>query len=134
MNLNILAVQALVKCIVILAMGLFIYFQNRESQLNRLFALLCLSLGLWAGAGFMEAGAPAAGQAHYWHKIEGLFMMWPAPIVLHFTLIFTGRGEWLKHKSVYLLMYLPPVVFLVVDFSTNLISREPVKKFGGYTH
>jgi len=55
-------------------------------------------------------------------------------LYFHFVLIFTKRDAWLNLKSTYVLLYLPPLIFLYLFLTTDLIyGQQLVKRSWGYT-
>ena len=57
-----------------------------------------------------------------------------ASLYFHFILVFTKRETFLKRKSTYVLLYLPPLIFLYLFLTTDLIyGQQLVKRSWGYT-
>jgi hypothetical protein len=64
----------------------------------------------------------------------GIGWCFMASLYFHFVLIFTKRETFLKRKSTYVFLYLPPLIFLYLFLTTDLIyGQQLVKRSWGYT-
>jgi len=103
-------------------------------MLNRVFSLFAFSLAIW---GISEVGhrvAESPEVAYLWMQGGGIGWCFMASLYFHFVLIFTKRETFLKRKSTYLFLYLPPLVFLYLFLTTDLIyGQQVVKRSWGYT-
>lgn len=129
----IFALFSLLSAILCWTLGIYVYSRNPKSSVNRIFALFSLSLFYWSFAEFMLRQADTFETAYLWLKISSF---WPFIIALlfHFGLIFAERQKLLSNKLAYLLIYLPALLFSLVELTTNLMSGDPVKKYWGYTY
>jgi PAS domain S-box-containing protein len=78
---------------------------------------------------FMYRQAESLSAAAFWLKMSSI---WPfnLALLLHFTLLFTGRGNLLQRKRSYFLIYLPALLFSIGAF----LFTEPIKEYWGYTY
>lgn len=129
---SILAFSSLVNCFAILGLGEFIFLKDRKSPLNRVFAALCAAAGAWAFIEFMYRQASTYAMADYWVHVYAIAWPFVTPISLHFALIFTKKTKWLQKKMTYVLIYLPPLAFSIIDLNTRIITPGPVKLPWGY--
>ena len=92
---------------------------------------IMLANAYWAFCQFMLTESISFDSAAFWAKS---IFLWPflVAFMLHFTLVFT-ESDLLKHKLVYLALYLPAIVFSLIDLTTNWISSAPVLMPWGYT-
>ena len=114
-------------------LGNFIYHKNSKSQLNIMIALLCILVGFLAFAEFQYRQTTDFETAYLWLKISGLWPFVPA-ILLHISLIFTGKTNILKNKFTYLLIYLPALIISFYAIDTNLLLQGILKEYWGWTY
>lgn len=84
----------------------------------------------WAFCTFGKTQADSLNAAFLWSKA---LSFWPflVPLMLHFTLAFT-ESDLLKKKLIYVALYLPALLFSVLDLATNWISGTVVLMPWGY--
>jgi PAS domain S-box-containing protein len=92
--------------------------------------LTMLANAYWALCTFMKASSATAENALLWSKV---LSFWPflVPLMLHFTFVFT-ESDLLKNKLTYAALYLPALLFSLVDLTTDSISDMPILKPWGY--
>ena len=97
-------------------------FLKRKSELNKIFMLLCLVIGLWNIHEFGLYIAPGRLFAIYWARIFGLGMMLIPPVFFHFVMTFTGdstkKAKWIVFGS-----YLIGFTFVIL-FWTGLLVND----------
>jgi PAS domain S-box-containing protein len=122
-----LSLSASMTCAVL---GIIVFLINRKKLLNKLFLLAAVAGFYWAFTEFMMWQANSFEMASFWNKMG---VIWPffAVLVLHFSLVYT-ESNWLKNKFIYLLLYLPAVLFAVTDLTTDLINGPPIMEYWGY--
>ena len=115
-------------------LGVYILVKGPKRTLNRVFSLFAFSLAIW---GFSEVGHRVADSpevAYLWMRGGGIGWCFMASLYFHFVLIFTKRENFLKRKSTYVFLYLPPLIFLYLFLTTDLIyGQQIVKRSWGYT-
>jgi PAS domain S-box-containing protein len=84
----------------------------------------------WAFCTFGKTQAGSIDAAFLWSKA---LSFWPflVPVMLHFTLAFT-ESDLLKRKSVLLMLYLPALLFSVLDLTTDWITGTLMLAPWGY--
>ncbi len=130
-KLNIFAVLTLFASIISLTLGATICFLKKKTSLNRLFALVFLVNAYWAFGEFMLGQASTLGMAIFWSKVISFYPFFIA-LLFQCILIFT-ESNLLKSKWTYVVLYLPPLVFSIINLTTNLIETTPVLESWGYT-
>ena len=114
-------------------LGNFIYHKNSKSQLNIMIGILCFVVGFLAFAEFQYRQTTDFQTAYLWLKVSGLWPLVP-PILLHISLIFTGKTEILKNKFTYLLLYVPAIIISFYAMDTNLLLQGIIKEYWGWTY
>jgi len=122
-----LSLAASVTCI---SLGVVVYSFNRRALLNKLFLMTSFFAFFYAFTEVMMWQASSFESAYFWNKMGSV---WPFFVVsvVHFALVFTG-SSWLKNKLIYLLLYLPAVLFWIIEISTDLINGPPIMQYWGY--
>lgn len=117
-----------------LLLGVYILLKGPKRILNRVFSLFAFSLAIW---GISEVGhrvADSPDVAYVWMRGGGIGWCFMGSLFLHFVLIFTKREAILSRQSTYVFLYLPPLIFLYLFLTTNLIyGQQIVKRTWGYT-
>lgn len=114
-------------------LGNFIYHKNSKSQLNVMIALLCFLVGFLAFAEFQYRQTTDFQTAYLWLKISGFWPLVP-PLILHISLIFTGKTEILKKTYAYILLYVPALIIAFYAINTNLLLQGILKEYWGWTY
>ena len=128
------ALQSFVTGFFNLVLGVYILLKGPKRTLNRVFSLFAFSVAIW---GISEVGhrvAESPEVAYLWMRGGGIGWCFMGSLFLHFVLIFTKREAILSKKSTYVFLYLPPLIFLYLFLTTNLIyGQQIVKRDWGYT-
>jgi len=102
-------------------LGLLV-FLRRKSEINRIFMLLCVTIGIWNIHEFGLYIAPDALFAMYWARIFGLGLMLIPPVFLHFVLTLTGdntrKAKWIVSGSYFI------ALTFVILFWTGLMVKD----------
>ena len=131
--MNIFSYISLTAFFVCFFLGNFIYHKNTKSQLNIMIALLSIMVGFLAFAEFQYRQTSDFQTAYLWLKISGLWPLVPA-ILLHISLIFTGKTNLLKNKLTYVLIYAPAVIIAILAVDTNWLLEGIIKEYWGWTY
>ena len=128
------AIQSFVTGLFNFILGVYIFLKGPKRLLNRIFTLFAFSLAIW---GISEVGhrlADSPEVAYLWMRGGGIGWCFMASLIFHFVLIFTKRETFLKKKLTYGFLYVPPMVFLYLFLTTDLIyGQQVVKRSWGYT-
>ena len=128
------AIQSLVAAVFNLTLGTYIFFKGPKRAITSVFSLFALSLTIWGISEFGHRIAYSYESAYIWIRGAGIGWCFMASLYLHFVLILTKRESFLKKKVTYVCLYLPPLVFLYLFLSTDLIyGQQVVKRSWGYT-
>jgi PAS domain S-box-containing protein len=128
--MNAFDLLSLVSSVTCISLGVVVYSFNRRALLNKLFLIASFFAFFYALTSVLMWEAGSFEGAYFWNKMGSV---WPFFVVLvvHFALVFTG-SDWLKNRRTYLLLYLPAVVFWLVEVFTDLISGPPIMEYWGY--
>jgi PAS domain S-box-containing protein len=129
-TMDALAWVSLCASIIWLALGIVVYYFNRKSILNKLFFLMILAGFFYSFTTVMMWMSHNFESSFFWHKM-GTMLPFFVVLVLNFALVFTDNS-WIKNKRNYLVLYLPAVLFWLIDLFTNQINMPPVVQYWGY--
>jgi len=131
--MNVFSYISLAAFFVCFFLGNFIYHRNTKSQLNIMIAVLSIIVGFLAFAEFQYRQTSDFQTAYLWLKISGLWPIVPA-ILLHISLIFTGKTNLLKNKLIYVLIYAPALIIAILAVDTNWLLQGIVNEYWGWTY
>jgi hypothetical protein len=128
------AIQSLVAAVFNLTLGTYILLKGPKRAINIVFSLFAFSLTIWGISEYGHRIAYSPEGAYIWMRGGGIGWCFMASLYLHFVLILTKREPFLKRQFTYLFLYLPPMVFLYLFLTTDLIyGQQVVKRSWGYT-
>ncbi len=100
-------------------LGLYILFLNMKSTLNRLFFMVTFSLSIWSLGFSMCYLTKDYNTAVLWRMFSAIGWTTIFSFLLHFFMMLTEKNWLLKKRWVYILIYLPAVIFVSV-FCLNI--------------
>jgi signal transduction histidine kinase len=106
------------------AIGLYILFQNRKSEMNRAFCALSICLAFWAYAAQRFTYSLTLPSAVLWGKLVFIGPAVAAPMFYYFTFVFPRRMDNLSGTQKLLMFLLPAAA--VAMLPTDLILKEAV--------
>ncbi len=115
-----------------IALGGFILFKNFNSKLNRIFALATLALAIWSLGFFYSFTSISPELALFWNKTSNLGVLFTSAFLLHFILAFT-KNNFITKKINTILIYLPVLILISIDYTTNLISVSSIVSWWGWS-
>lgn len=125
--MNYYALSPLGAFIANMILGFYILYRDFKSRLNLLFSLFVFAVAIWALSDFLVMSSSSVEIAYSWGRFGTIGSATMSAFLLHFVLIFT-KNKFLSRKKSYvpllLILYLPGLVFLFVDFTTKLIIED----------
>lgn len=113
-------IPGLFSVVFYIAFALYMFFAmyvtsaNSKSLLNRLFLMMCITLGIWSFAYSIAISAPSISTSILWSKI-GVFG-WGAfySVLLHFMLVLTHQKKLYQNKFLLGAIYFPVFIFITI--------------------
>lgn len=130
--MSIWALISLLNSAVSLILGIAVYSLNRKDSLNRIFAVMCWVMFIWFFMEFAHRQAGSADDAFVWIKVQTLFAYLPLALMLHFSLLFTGRRSWTSLTWFLPLIYLSALAISLLDLTTGTFSAGVRKMPWGF--
>lgn len=131
--MTIFALTSLLSFVVALVLGVFIYFKDTKSLINRLYFFVCMSIGLYSFIEFGYRQSRSFDEACFWWQLD---IFWSIHIAcwFHLAVAFTEKERWLKSRIFYALTYGPVVIFSMLDLFGNHITGPPVLQAWGWSY
>ena len=124
--MNFFAFSSLLAATVTFALGVFVLSNDSGKAINRIFFLYCLTGSFWTFSEFGYRQAESYKVALFWFRASAISLP-VLPLQLHFVLYFTERRKLYKNIFVYAILYIPPLIFGLVDLlNENLFDLERV--------
>ena len=102
-----------------LFVGSFVLFRNPYKQLSRIFFVLCLVVSYWSFTKFEYRVAVDYDETLFWMRLSFVWVF-PAAILLHLVLVYTGHNHFLFRKWPFMFIYGPPLLVAAMHiFSTD---------------
>ncbi len=130
--MNFYAFSSLIASAGAFTLGTFVLAKDPKQPLNRVFFLYCLTGSFWAFTEFGYRQAESYQMARYWFQASSLALA-VVPLEVHFVLYFTKNTNILKYKLTYVALYLPPLIFLVLDYKYAQFYQL-VQAYWGWTY
>ncbi len=122
-----LGLVASISCAVL---ALVVFFLNRKSTLNVLFASAAIFGSYWAFTESMMWQASNAETALLWER-AGFMWSFFVTFVVHFALLFT-ESKLVKFKFIFPVLYLPAIIFSLIGLATSQFYEGMVQSYWGY--
>jgi PAS domain S-box-containing protein len=131
--MTIYAFTSLLAFIVSLSLGLFIFFKDSKSSLNRVYFMLSVAISQLSLVEFGYRQSHNFEEASFWWHLDVLWSL-HAACWFHFAAVFTEKNKWQSSRLFYLLLYGPVVAFAALDVFGNHITGPPVRQSWGWTY
>jgi len=116
--MNLFAWSGVFVVIACMVTGGIVYFTNRASRVNQLWALFCLAVSLW-GFGALLVGITADPEvAHVWWRLSHVGVILIPALFYHFIAVFAN----LRRQALLRLTYLVAAAFLFADATPFFIG------------
>lgn len=110
-------ITALVVPVWFLCMGLFVYFRNRNSAVNRAFFLYFMSLSVWSLGIFGMVTAASEKDARPWLFVLSLGLVFLPSTLLNFVNKFLGGIRSERDRAILRISMAVTAIFLVLSFT-----------------
>jgi len=130
--MNFYALLPLAAFITNIFLGCYILYRDSKQKQNILYSLITFALATWAIGDFLTFTSTTPEAALTFGKIGTYGSSLTAVFILHFFLVFSKK-EFISKKIFNILLYFPALFFIIVAFTTNLISKSATVEYWGYT-
>src|SRR3989338_5667924 len=98
--INIYSYPPLAAGSIILALGVFVFTQNKYAALNRIFAIMCLSIFIWLGSYSFVFSSKTTVEAMIWIHPVYLGVIFIPVTVHHLSLVYLDRMNKINRRLV----------------------------------
>lgn len=95
-------------------LGIYVLAIDSKALISRLFFTLCISLCIWSFGFSIACSASDYETALFWRRFDSFGWGTAYSILMHFTIVLTGRERVFRNKLMYVLIYFPALFFVVI--------------------
>jgi len=121
--MNIFSLILTILSVIYIFLGLYVIRLDKSSRLNRLFFALNLSLFIWSFATVFYISASDLETCIFWYKLSSVGLFLFTGLVLHFFLEYTQKKELLNKWWIYIILYLPSIVFSYMEITSDIVVK-----------
>ncbi|MBU1078237.1 MAG: hypothetical protein KKH98_13145, partial [Spirochaetes bacterium] len=119
--------SAIFTAVSVTLMGIFVYFKNPKSPVNRSYTLFLASMALWSGALFICQVSPGKETSLLWNRILHIGVAIIPVAFLRYVLIYLGELK--KKYKIMIFYYIFMAAIIIVDLFTPLIIQDMEPKW-----
>ena len=117
------ATASIITAILSLTLGIFVYFKNTKSAVNRTWLVLSLSVSIWSFGVFATVSSHDKCHALFWGHVIYIGAPFIPSCFLHFILTILGKSHYNRQRRLLILSYIFSIIFLALNF-TSLFVRD----------
>jgi diguanylate cyclase (GGDEF)-like protein/PAS domain S-box-containing protein len=118
--------------ILYVVLGFSVIRRDRKSRLNRLFFALNFALIIWSITSSFYISAPNREACIVWNKLSVIGGVFFIGILLHFFLAYTHKEALLRKWWIYIVLYLPSVIFSCVEITADFYTTANAPGSNGW--
>jgi len=130
--MNPFAFLSLISALIAFFIGTFVFAKGTHSRRNIIFMFFCISFTLLGIAEYGMRLANTYQTALFWSKFSNLLIL-PISLLFHLSLELSNISKKVK-KFIYAIIYIMLGFFTVLVLTTNLIDKNPVYRYWGWTY
>jgi len=130
--MNIFSVTLAVLSALYVFLGFKVINMDKRSLQNRLFFAMTVALVIWSFASALYISAPDEATCVFWYKLSSVGCYLFVGIILHFFLSFTQKENLLKQWWVYIVMYLPCIIFSYREITVGFYAKTYLRGSNGW--
>ncbi|WP_236610491.1 PAS domain S-box protein [Methanosphaerula palustris] len=111
---------------------MFVFTRDPKSPLHQAFLLLTLGAFWWAFSLFMFRYSSTYSEAYFWMRMSAFWTFVPA-LSLNFIWIFRRSAAQRGSIWIYPFIYIPAIIFCILELVTDVINVRPVSEYWGYS-
>ncbi len=130
--MNTFSLLLVILSVTYIFMGYKVLKADKKSLLNRLFFALNVSLVIWSFGSASYISAQDKTACIIWYKIGSVGFYFLVSIIIHFFLLFAKKNTLLKNWWVYIIIYLPGIIFSYMEITVGFYVKEYIKGSNGW--
>ncbi len=129
--MNPYAIPPLVVWIAALGLEIYILSKDPRSRVNQIAGLGMFILFLSCMGEFGLRLSTTVASAEIWDKLLWSAIAFMGPVFLHIALLVPRRKKILDNRAIYLILYLPSLLFLLLVWGTNFLVVDFATRYWG---
>jgi len=130
--MNIFSLILTILSAIYVFLGFNVIRLDNRSLLNRLFFALNLSLIIWTFASALYISANDEAACIFWYKLSSVGCYLFISIALHFFFVFAKKENLLKQWWIYIIIYLPSIVFSYKEITSGFYAKAYSRGSNGW--
>jgi signal transduction histidine kinase len=127
---NFYALSALINGLASSALGIFVYFKNKQGSVNKSYGITTVFIGIWSYSYFFWQISTQESHALFWCRALMVGAIFIPPSYLNFIVDFLGYQT--KKRKAIIFGYTTASIFLILNFSSVFIKGVSPKLFFKY--
>jgi len=130
--MNIFSLILTILSVIYVFLGFKVIQLDKRSALNRLFFALNFSLIIWSFFDAFYISASNEAACIFWYKLSSFGAFSFCGILLHFFLKYTYKENLLKQWWMYIILYLPSIIFLYKEMISGFYAKAYLQGSNGW--
>jgi len=131
--MNIFSLILIIFSVMYVFLGINVIQLDKRSALNRLFFALNFSLIIWSFTSAFYISASSEADCIFWYYLSSIGSFTFCGILLHFFLVYTKKESLLKKWWIYVVLYLPSIIFTLKEFTYDFYVKAYIHGSNGWT-
>lgn len=128
--MNTFATLSFISFLISLILGIYVLIKAPRKKINIIFFIFCVLASSLCFIEYELRTSESLERAIFWSKVQSI---WPFSLAFTLHLIIELIGIKKRKKLIYGLIYVPAIVFFLIDLQTNLIKEDPIKVPWGWS-
>ena len=126
---------SLIIAIISFGLGLFVYFKNSKSTINRTWFALSCCVSVWSFGIFALHGSPTVSRALFWIHFMYVGSIFVPPFFLHLIFSLLDKKRSMQNISILIISYSISTIFLIANLFSSLFVKgvKPTLGFKYFT-
>ncbi len=130
--MNLLSIVSIIVFLIYLELGLYVFFKNKSSKLNRSFFALCLGLAVWAFSFVFIHSSENSDTIVFWYKASAIGWCLTPSLMIRFKFYLTNIPEKNRLKNILFGAFLLPGIYFIYIIFTDKWILIDVEKYESF--
>jgi len=127
-------IASLLTAIISFFLGIFVYFKNTKSAVNRSWLILSMCVSIWSFGIFALHNSPDKTHALFWVRFMYSGSIFISSAFLHLIFSASGINRYARYKKIIIATYSIGMIFFILNFTTLFVKGvSPRLNFKYYT-
>ncbi len=120
--MQVIILLATVSFVFTAVLAAYIFYKNPKDNINRLYAVFSIPVGIWYFGFIFMVSAPDEAAAHSWFRFMASGWAILMPFFLHLILVLTKNRPFDRHRWLYVPIYLPALFMTYVNVEMKTVG------------